>query len=193
MKIKFLLVLLLSLSVFASQAAGEEDALSGGEIIYGRSDAPIQIVEFTDFECYFCGQAQPALQKILAQYPNEVALVFKNFPLSMHRHARLAHDAAMCANEQDKYWDYRNLLFQNQRAFKRNHLIAYASETDLDMEQFTACLDQEKYGDQIDADLNEGYRSGVQGTPTFVINGKMISGAVPFETFQQIIEAELEK
>lgn len=193
MKTKFLFILFLFLSVFAFQVAGEEDAPSGGEIIYGRSDAPVRIVEFTDFECHFCGQVQPALQKILAQYPNEVALVFKNFPLLMHRHAKLAHHAAMCANEQGKYWDYRNLLFQNQRALKRDHLIAYASETGLDMEPFTGCLDQEKYADQIDADLEEGYRSGVQGTPTFVINGKMISGAVPFETFQQIVEAELEK
>ncbi len=159
--------------------------------IFGDVNAPVKIVEFTDFECHFCGQVQPALRQVLQIHPKEVSLVFKSFPLAMHRHAHTAHLAAMCANEQGKFWEYRNTLFQNQRALKRVDLVAYATQLDLNLEAFTQCLDEEKYASKIEADFNEGVRAGVMGTPTFFINGKPISGAQPFAAFEQIIQQAL--
>ncbi len=162
-----------------------------GSPIYGDVNSPVKIVEFTDFECYFCGQAQPALQQALKTYPKEVSLVFKNFPLAMHRNAKTAHLAAMCAEEQGKFWNFRNMLFEHQKALKREDLISYAKELGLNTETFTTCLDQAKYLSKIEKDFAEGVRLGVAGTPTFFINGTSFSGAQPFETFQQLIEQSL--
>lgn len=159
--------------------------------ILGDVNAPVKIIEFTDFECHFCGRVQPALQEALKTYPAQVSLVFKNFPLSMHRHAHAAHLAAMCAHEQDKFWEYRNVLFQNQNALKRSDLLTYAKNLNLDSESFAKCLDEEKYASKIDEDQKEGMRAGVMGTPTFFINGKAFSGAQPFAAFQEQIQQAL--
>lgn len=159
--------------------------------VFGNANAPVKIVEFTDFECPFCGEAQPALQEVLRAYPNQVSLIFKNFPLSMHRHAHTAHLAAMCAYEQGKFWEYRNILFQNQRALKRTDLVTYAERLGLHLEPFGQCLDEEKYALKIEQDFNEGIRRGVMGTPTFLINGKPFSGPRTFAGFRRSIEEAL--
>ncbi len=159
--------------------------------LFGDVNAPVKIVEFTDFECHFCGQVQPVLQQVLQTHPKEVSLVFKSFPLVMHPHAYTAHLAVMCANEQGKFWEYRNTLFQNQRALKRVDLVAYAAQQGLNLEAFTQCLDEEKYASKIEADFNEGVRTGVMGTPTFFINGRPISGAQSFAAFEQLIQQAL--
>lgn len=163
----------------------------GNSPVFGDIKAPVQIIEFTDFECHFCGQVQPALQQVLETYPAQVSLVFKNFPLNMHRHAQTAHLAAMCAHEQGKFWEYRNVLFQNQRALKRADLLAYAKNFDLDLNSFTQCLDEERYASKIEEDQKEGMRAGVMGTPMFFVNGEVISGAVPFSIFEQQIQQAL--
>ena len=162
-----------------------------GSPIRGDVNAPVKIIEFTDFECHFCGQVQPALLKALQTYPTQVSLVFKNFPLSMHRHAHMAHMAAMCANEQDKFWEYRNILFKNQGALKHVDLVGYAAQLNLNVETFTKCLDEEKYASKIEEDFHEGIHKGVQGTPTFFINGKSFSGAQPYAAFEQSIKQAL--
>ncbi|MBI4368178.1 MAG: DsbA family protein [Candidatus Omnitrophica bacterium] len=173
-----------------SRAAG---ASSVKGLAYGDPKAPITIVEYTDFECPFCGSVQPALQEVLRQYPGQVRLVFRNFPLPMHRHARQAHTAAMCANEQGKFWEYRNHLFQNQRALEREKLVGYAKKFGLSAEKFESCMDENRYQSTIDQDIEEGLAAGVQGTPAFLINGKLLTGAQPFLAFQRIIEKELRR
>ena len=157
----------------------------------GSKTAPVTIVEFTDFECPFCGAVQPALQQVLQQYPNQVRLVFKNYPLQFHRNAKRAHLAAMCAEEHGKFWEYRNHLFQNQRALQKSDLLRYAEGLGLNLDSFQRCLEEEKYLPRIQEDFKEGLQLGVHGTPAFFINGRLFSGAQPFPAFQEAIEDEL--
>ncbi len=159
----------------------------------GNPKAPVTIVEFTDFECPFCGRVQGALKQIRAIYPDQVRLVFKNFPLKFHRHALTAHLAALCADDQGKFWEYRNLLFENQKALKKDDLLKYAENVGLSIDTFENCLKHETHADKIDDDIEEAGNLGVQGTPAFLINGRAFAGAMPFSDFQQIIEEELSK
>ncbi len=161
--------------------------------VLGEVAAPVKIVEFTDFECPYCAQVQPALMQVMQTYPKEVSLTFKNFPLAMHRHAHVAHLAAMCAHEQGKFWEFRNILFQNQRALKRSDLNSYAQRVGLDMNVFGSCVDQEKYGSKIEEDYREGMASGVLGTPAFLIGSELASGALSFEAFDAKIKELLAK
>lgn len=190
-----MMIVLFSINAVAEESDPNQVVLPNARNspIYGDPKAPVQIIEFTDFECHFCGQVQPALQEALKTYPTQVNLVFKNFPLSMHRHAHAAHMAAMCAHEQGKFWEYRNTLFQNQQALQRGDLLSYAKNLNLNSESFETCLDEEKYASQIEEDQKEGMRAGVMGTPMFFVNGEMLSGAVPFSMFRQIIENKLAK
>lgn len=192
-----ILLLLMTLSSgFIGCAAASKSTNQGTQTIqdspiFGDVNAPVKIVEFTDFECHFCGLVQPALQQVLRTYPTQVSLTFKSFPLGMHRHARTAHMAAMCADEQAKFWEYRNKLFQNQRALERSDLTRYAKDLDLDLETFSQCIDEEKYAAKIEADMSEGIHSGVMGTPAFFVNGESFSGAQPFEAFDGLIKKKL--
>ncbi|MBI3999249.1 MAG: DsbA family protein [Candidatus Omnitrophica bacterium] len=191
-------LLLFSLNVCALGRASQpsEDLifqvrLKGGPSL-GNPHAAVTLVEFTDFECPFCALVQPTLNEILKRYPNDVRLVFKNFPLSMHRNAKRAHLAALCAEEQGKFWEYRNYLFQNQKHLASEDLIRYADELGLSQKSFEACLSQEKYASKIQDDLKEALAIGVQGTPAFLINGRLLSGAQPYSGFEKMIEEELE-
>lgn len=157
----------------------------------GNPKAPVTIVEFTDFECPFCGRVQPTLIRVRKTYPDQVRLVFKNFPLSFHRNARQAHLAAMCADDQGKFWEYRNLLFVNQRALKKDNLLQYAAGLGLSPETFSDCLNREAHAKRIEDDFKEAVNLGIQGTPAFLINGRMFTGAQPFSSFQEVIEEEL--
>ena len=191
-------LMILFLSSFGCAAAPKPKSQDATQIlqsspIFGDVNAPVKIVEFTDFECPFCGLVQPALQQLLKAYPIQVNLTFKSFPLGMHRHAHMAHMAAMCANEQGKFWEYRNLLFQNQRALKRTDLNRYAMELGFNLETFSQCVDDEKYAAKIEADFSEGVRSGVEGTPTFFVNGKILTGAQPFEAFEELVKQSLKE
>lgn len=157
----------------------------------GNPKAPVTIVEFTDFECPFCGKVQPTLKQIRESYPDQVKLVFKNFPLTFHRNARTAHLAALCAEDQGKFWEYRNLLFENQKALKKDDLLRYAGNVGLSLDTFGDCLKHETHADKIDNDIEEGRNLDLQGTPAFLINGRPFAGAMPFSAFKQIIEEEL--
>ncbi len=158
----------------------------------GPEDAPVVIVEFSDFQCPFCGRVLPTLRDVLQRYPKQVRWVFKHFPLDFHPDAPLAHTAALAAGEQGKFWEMHDLIFSNQAAMKRQHLVAYAKELKLDEEEFTKALDGNKYEEKINLDIQEGRRLGVSGTPTFFVNGRRLVGAKPIEAFVRIIEAELQ-
>ena len=159
----------------------------------GNKSAPVTIVEFTDFECPFCASVQPTLKQLLEQYPDQIRLVFKNYPLGFHRNARKAHLAAMCAEEQGKFWPYRYHLFGNQRALKKEDLLRYAESFGLGMEPFERCLEEEKYSGLLQKDYEQGLLLGVRGTPTFFVNGTYFSGAQPLSFFKSVIEAELNR
>ena len=163
----------------------------GDAPVKGPQDAPIVIVEFSDFQCPFCARALPTVENVLQRYPNQVRWVFKHFPLDFHADAPLAHAAALAAREQGKFWEMHDLIFLRQRAMKRNHLIQYARELRLDVDQFIADMDSGKYRAQIDQDIVEGRRLGVNGTPTFFVNGQRLVGARPMSDFVTLIENQL--
>jgi protein-disulfide isomerase len=138
----------------------------------GPENAPVTIVEFADFQCPYCAQSASTLNQALARYPGKVRVVFRNFPLSFHTYAQKAHEAAECANEQGKFWQYHDVLFANQGALGVDDLKRYAAGVGLDGERFSQCLDTGKYAEKVRKDYEEGARYNVRGTPTFFINGK---------------------
>ncbi len=165
---------------------------AGTSPVRGNPKAPVTIVEFTDFECPFCRKFQPTFHQILDQYQDQVKFVFKHAPLPFHLKARRAHTASLCAEAQGKFWEYRDLLFEQPGGLDREHLVGYGEKLGLSIDAFTACLDSGTYAEKIDQDLAEGHELGVQGTPTFFVNGRMLSGAQPFFRFSQMIDEELE-
>jgi protein-disulfide isomerase len=137
----------------------------------GPENASVTVVVFSDFQCPYSAQAAPTLNQVLARYPGKVRVVFRNFPLSFHTHAQKAHEAAECANEQGRFWQYHDALFANQGALGVDDLKRYAGNVGLDEERFSQCLDAGKYAEKVRKDYEEGLRYNVRGTPTFFING----------------------
>lgn len=159
----------------------------------GPEDAAVTIIEFSDFQCPFCGRFfQQTLPQLMAQYGDRIRFVYRDFPLDqIHPNARNAAIAAECADDQGKFWEYHDALFSNQQALGVADLKRYAEELGLDTGAFSDCLDSQKYNDEVDADLRDGIQAGVTGTPTFFINGKRVVGAQPLQTFQTLIEQAL--
>jgi protein-disulfide isomerase len=157
----------------------------------GPETAPVTIVKFEDFACPFCKRAQPTLTEVLSRYGDKVKLVSRDFPLDrLHPGARKAAEAARCANDQGKFWAYHDTLYAKAPA-KPDQLRGYAEALRLDIPVFEQCLSSGKYQAAVQQDVEEGSRLGVTGTPTFFINGQMLSGAQPVEKFVQMIEDEL--
>ena len=158
----------------------------------GPADAPITIVEFSDFECPFCRRWHAEVYKpLLAAYPGKIRLVYRNLPLtSIHPDALAAAEAAMCAGEQDVYWKYHDKLFSSE-SLGNSVYIQYAQELGLNMSTFEACLSDHKYQKAIEADSDFAINLGIRSTPTFFINGLAIVGAQPLDVFKQVIDKEL--
>jgi protein-disulfide isomerase len=154
-------------------------------------NAPITIIEFSDYECPFCSRAEAVVEQVMQAYGDKVRLVYRDYPLDMHPNARLASEAANCAHAQGKFWEYHAKLFANQRALGEENLKAYADQAGLDRGKFDECLRTKPHTAAIDKDLADGAKVGVNGTPAFFINGRMLSGAQPFERFKEVIEEEL--
>jgi len=162
-----------------------------GAIVTGGADK-ITIVEFSDFECPFCGRAAPTVKQVLATYGDKVELVYKHFPLNFHPNAQKAAEASECAKDQGKFQEYHDILFQNQRALGIDNLKQYADNLGLNTNTFNNCLDSDEKADLVKADFQEGSSKGVTGTPTFFINGEQLVGAQPFEAFKEIIDRQLD-
>lgn len=162
--------------------------------VLGSADAPVTVVEFSDFQCPFCQRVMPTLKQLREAYGDRVRIVWKDFPLtSIHPQAFKAAEAAHCAREQGKFWEYHDRLFANQQALDPEFLKKYATETGLDAPKFNACLDAAKYAERVQAQMGVGTALGVSSTPSMFINGRMVSGAQPYETFTAIIDEELER
>lgn len=157
----------------------------------GSAEAPVTVVEFADYECPYCARVQASLNLILSTYQDQVRLVFKDFPLSSHPRAQKAAEAARCAGEQERYWDYHDVLFRNVKALEVEQLKQYAAELQLDTERFNTCLDSGQQTAAVRRDLAQGSQLGVSGTPAFFINGRFLSGAQPFTVFQETIDEAL--
>lgn len=163
----------------------------GNAPLKGAKNAPVTIVEFSDYECPFCSRVNPTLAQILDKYPGKVRIAFKNQPLSFHANAHLAAQAALAAGEQGKYWEMHDRMFENQRALTRPDLERYAQDLRLDMNKFRSALDNGKFKAQVDDDIALANKVGANGTPTFFVNGRKVVGAQPFEAFAKIIDEEL--
>lgn len=166
------------------------DVSADDDPVLGSKDAVVTIIEFSDFECPYCRRVQPTLKRILKEYEGQVRLVFRDFPLSFHKNAQKAAEAAQCAGDQDKFWPYHDKLFE-QTALAPDDLRKYAGELELDMDAFNACLDEGKYAQEVVKDMQDGQAVGVNSTPSFFVNGQPLSGAVPYERFQELVEAAL--
>jgi protein-disulfide isomerase len=158
--------------------------------VRGSADAPVVLVEFADFECPYCQQAHPALSKLVSDYGGKVAFAYKDAPLPMHARAQKAAEAAHCAGAQGKYWEYFDLLFTS-RQLEMAQLKEQAQQLKLDGKAFDACLDSGQQSALVKSQLAEAQTLGLQGTPSFFINGRFFSGALNYETLRGIVEEEL--
>jgi protein-disulfide isomerase len=160
--------------------------------VEGNPKAPITIVEFGDFQCPFCGRVEPTLMALLKKYKGKVNLAFRDFPLStIHPYAEEAAEAGRCAEAQGKFWPMHDAMYADQSELTEADLIKTATKLGMNEKSFTACLKSNEYASAIQQDVAAGTRAGVTGTPTFFINGRFLSGAVPEEQFEQIIDSEL--
>lgn len=173
-------------------------ALADDDAFLGPADAPITIVEFSDYECPFCKKFRDeTFDALLRHYEGQVRFVYRDFPLmSIHPRAQLAAEVAECAGEQGQYWPMHDALFADQagwrsaaKPFERFGL--YATQLGLDSGAFSECLKSGRFTGEVQADLEAGIALGITGTPTFIINGKKVSGALPFAMFQSLLEREL--
>lgn len=160
---------------------------------FGSAEAPVQIVEWSDFQCPYCTKAATTLAEVKARYGDKVSVVFRHFPLDFHPQARKAAEAAACAQDQGRFWEYHDVLFAHQDALAEDALQTYARDLGLDVGVFGDCLSSGKHAKRVQTDLEEGAKLGVQGTPGFFVNGRFLGGALPIEAFAALIDEELEK
>ncbi|MBI3782362.1 MAG: thioredoxin domain-containing protein [Deltaproteobacteria bacterium] len=162
----------------------------GGRTARGKIGAPITIIEFSDYECPYCKRAFTTVEQVLKTYGDKIRFVHRDFPLPFHESARPAAEAALCANAQGKFWEYQDKLFPSEDLSEAK-LKSLAKDVGLDTGKFDDCLTKKPNGATIDKDVADGTEAGVNGTPAFFINGRMLSGAQPFEKFKEIIDDEL--
>ena len=169
-------------------------AIATDDASLGAANAPVTIIEFSDFQCPFCQRVMPTLKRVRETYGDKIRIVWKDFPLtSIHPQAFKAAEAGNCAREQGKFWEYHDVLFSNQQALQPEFLKKYAADTGLDVVKFGACLDTAKYGDHVQEQMGVGTGLGIQSTPSAFINGRLVTGAQPYEAFVAIIDEELER
>lgn len=171
--------------------ANRVDVPLNGAPVKGAEDAPITIVEFSDFECPFCSRVLPTIDQVMKEYKGKVKLAFRHNPLPFHKNAVPAHKAAMAAQEQGKFWEYHDKLFQNQKALTQENFVKWAKELGLNVEQFKKDMEKSAYEKRMKEDMQFAKTHGATGTPAFFINGVKVVGARPFDSFKEVIDALL--
>ena len=160
--------------------------------VKGNVDAPITIVEFADYQCPFCSRVQPVLKEVLAKYPSKVKLAYLDFPLAtIHAHAEMAAEASRCALAQGKFWQMHDAMYADQSKLDEADLIKTAAGVGIDQNSFASCLKSSKHKAVVQQDVQTGSEAGVNGTPTFFINGEFLSGVKSDADFTQIIDRKL--
>lgn len=169
------------------------DVKAGNAPFVGGADAKVTIVEYSDFQCPFCAKGATVITELKKKYGKKIKVAFKQYPLPFHTQAKMAAVASLCANEQgsDKFWNMHDKMFADQTKLAVPALKETAKSLGLKTDQFDKCLDGKKYLNQVELDIAEGKRIGVKSTPTFYVNGKLVSGAQPLEIFSEIIDQEL--
>jgi protein-disulfide isomerase len=159
----------------------------------GPTNAPVTIVEFSDFQCPYCGREYPVIERLLKEYDGKLRLVFRHYPLDFHPFAQKAAEAGACAQDQGKFWELHDKMFSNQAKLAVADLKGYAKSLGMDATKFDKCLDSGEKKPLVDDDLKAGTAAGVSGTPAFFINGIFINGAQPYEHMKQAVDRELRK
>ena len=160
--------------------------------IQGPVNAPISLVEYGDFECPYTGRAYPIVKEIKRKFGEALCFVYRNFPLNeIHPHAQHAAEAAEAAASQDKYWNMHDCLFEHQNALDDTHLLKYARTVGLDIKKFEIEISKHVYAPAIDDSLKNGIKSGVEGTPTFFLNGKRYEGSWDLETLSKKLRSKI--
>ncbi len=154
----------------------------------GPENAPVTIIEFSDFECPYCSRAAKTIEQLFNNNAGRIRLVFRSYPLPFHPNAKKAAEAGLCANEQGKFWQLHDAMFADQENLGVDAIKAKAAAAGLDAAAFATCLDSGKFAAQVEADMKVGAEAGVEGTPVFIINGQLISGSRSPEEFQKIID-----
>ena len=158
----------------------------------GSANALVEVIEFADFQCPFCLAASPTVKRVLDTYGDRIRFVYRNYPLPNHAQARPAAEAAQCANEQGQFWPYHDRLFAEAGKLSDADLKKAAADLGMDAARFNTCVDEHRYKAVVEADQQAGNDAGVNGTPAFFVNGRLLSGAQPFEAFKKVIEEELD-
>lgn len=167
-------------------------AISDKDWVRGPKDAKVTIVEFSDMQCPFCSRHHETMLQVMENYPNDVRWIYKHFPLdSIHPYARPTAEASECAGEQGKFWEYADQIFKNQSLLNADYTSKAAGEIGLDQAKFDQCVKEGKYKSKIENDYQEGLKNGIQGTPGSVVNGQLISGAIPYAQMEAAIQASL--
>jgi protein-disulfide isomerase len=161
-----------------------------GTPVRGRADAPVMLVEYADYECPYCQQIQPSLDKLAAEYSGKLSFAYKDVPLPMHPNAQKAAEASHCAGSQGKYWEYHDLLFTSKQ-YDLAKLKDHARALKLDGAAFDKCLDSGQQSDLVKTQLMEAQGLGLPGTPGFFVNGRFLTGSVSYEMLRQVVEEEL--
>lgn len=169
------------------------DVEAGDNPSLGSKGATVTLIEFTDYQCPFCGRVRATVNQLLDDYKGKIKYVLRDYPLPFHQFAKKAHEAAHCAGDQDKYWEYNKTLWAHQQELQIDKLKEYAKGLKLDAKDFDKCLDGGKYTKKVEENAEAGGGYGVQGTPSFFINGIFLSGARPVTDFKNIIDQELKK
>lgn len=164
-----------------------------GSPSWGPPDAPVTVVEFSDYECPSCRQAHEDVKKVREMYAGKIRWVFKDYPLKRHEHARKAAEAGRCAGEQNKFWEFQDVLYGTKDPLTVDHMKGLAKSLGLAEDQFTQCLDGGRFAAAVDKELADAQEVGVDRTPTFIINGRMATGSIGVERFKQMIDEELAK
>jgi protein-disulfide isomerase len=178
----------------APPAVRRAEVAVGNAPVRGDAAAPVTIVEFSDFHCPYCRTVQPTLLALLDRYPGKVRLIYKDLPLDgLHPNARQASEAARCANDQGKFWQYHDALYSGAAGtdVSPDTLNKLATQAGLDVAAFKQCLDSDRHTAGIQRDMEQAERLGLSGTPAFFVNGRLLTGAQPVEGFSKIIDEEL--
>ncbi len=159
----------------------------------GGAEASVVLIEYTDFQCPYCVRVQETLETLHNRYGDSLKMVFKNLPLQMHQQARFAAEAALCAEDQDGFWPMHDWLFANSKNIVRETVVAQAKAQGLDVDALNACLDAGTHAPQVEEELAEANSFGITGTPAFLVNGRVLTGAQPLENFIKVIDEELRR
>jgi protein-disulfide isomerase len=158
----------------------------------GPADATVTIIEFSDFQCPFCTRSIPVIDELMERYPEDLRIVYRHLPLDrIHPRARPAAEASLCAQDQDQFWSYHDLLFANSKTLGDEDFKRFAEELNLDVAAFERCYNDGKFKQKVEDDLQAARSIGVTGTPAFVVNGVVLSGAKPVEEFIPVIDEEI--